>query len=104
MRWRSDPAGAKRFAEATRKAVQQAIANPDETARIMVKYNPAMNLDTVKTQWVETVKSMTTPYVAKHGYGVATDDRIQRSIDLVRQALKLDAAVTPGDLYVRLGQ
>jgi NitT/TauT family transport system substrate-binding protein len=99
-----DPAEAKRFAEATRKAVQAAIANPDETARIMVKYNPAMNLDTVKTQWVETIKSMNTPYVARHGYGVATDDRIQRSIDLVKQALKLDAAVTPGDLYVRLGQ
>jgi NitT/TauT family transport system substrate-binding protein len=98
-----DPAEAQRFAEATKKAVQYAIGNPDETAQIMVKYNPIMNLDTVKTQWVETIKSIKTPYVAKNGYGAATEDRIQRSIDLVEKALKLDAVLTPADIYAKIG-
>lgn len=93
---------AKRFADATKKAVAYAIDHPDETAEIMVKANPTMNLDTVKTQWRETIKSIKTAYVEKNGYGAATDDRLQRSIDLVKKALKLDAALTPAGIYVHL--
>jgi NitT/TauT family transport system substrate-binding protein len=95
-----DPDQTKRFADATKKAVQYAIEHPDETAEIMVKHNPTMKLDAVKTQWLETIKSMQTPYVVKNGYGVATEDRLQRSIDLVKKALKLDAALKPADIYV----
>jgi NitT/TauT family transport system substrate-binding protein len=98
-----NPAEAQHFAEATKKAVRYAIDHPDETAQIMVKANPTMNLDTVKTQWSETIKSMQTPYVAKNGYGTATEDRLQRTIDLVKKALKLDAALTPADIYTKLG-
>jgi NitT/TauT family transport system substrate-binding protein len=93
---------AKRFAEATRKAVEYSIENPDETAQIMVKHNPTMNLDTVKTQWTGTIKSIQTPYVAKHGYGAATDDRLDRSIALTKKALKLEADLKPADLYSTL--
>lgn len=97
-----NPADARRFADATKQAVAYAIAHPDETAQIMVKYNPTMNLDTVKTQWMQTIKSMQTPYVAKNGYGAATDDRLQRTIDLVQKALKLPGSLKPADIYVKL--
>jgi NitT/TauT family transport system substrate-binding protein len=97
-----DPAEARRFAAATKKAVDYAIKNPDETAQIMVKHNPTMNLDTVKTQWAGTIKSIQTPYVAKNGYGTATDDRIERTIALTRKALKLDADLKPADVYLHL--
>jgi len=97
-----DPAEAKRFAAATRKAVEYAIKNPDETAQIMVKHNPTMNLDTVKTQWAGTIKSMQTPYVEKNGYGVATDDRLERTIALTKKALKLDVDLKPADIYQHL--
>ena len=99
-----NPAEARRFIEATKKAVKYAIANPDETAQIMVKHNSTMNLDTVKTQWNETIKSMSTPYVAKNGYGVATDERIVNSIELVRKALKIDAAIPPESIYVKVAE
>lgn len=95
---------AKRFAAATRKAVEYAIKNPEETADIMVKANPAMNRDTVLTQWTGAIKSIQTPYTAEHGYGAADDKRIQRTIDLVKKALKLDAALTPDDLFAIKGK
>ena len=98
----NNPGEAKRFAEATKKAVDYAIKNSDETAQIMIKHNPIMNLDTVKTQWAGTIKSIQTPNVVKNGYGVATDDRIERSIALTKKALKLDADLKPADLYVKL--
>jgi NitT/TauT family transport system substrate-binding protein len=97
-----NPTEAKRFAEATKKAVEYAIKNPDETAQIMVKYNPTMNVDTVKTQWAGTIKSIQTPYVEKNGYGVATEDRIARSIALTKKALKLEADPKPAEFYVSL--
>jgi NitT/TauT family transport system substrate-binding protein len=97
-----DTGEAKRFAEATRKAVEYSIKNPDETAQIMVKHNPTMNLDVVKTQWSGTIQSIQTPYVAKNGYGAATIDRVESSIALTRRALKLEADLKPTDLYVTL--
>ena len=97
-----DPGEAKRFAEATKKAVEYSIANPDELAEIMIKHNPTMNLDVVKTQWAGTVESIKTPYVAENGYGAATPDRIERSIELTLKALKLDVKVSADDLYMQL--
>jgi len=96
----NDPGAAKRLAEATRKAVDYSIAHPEETARIMVKRNPALNYDTTLAQWRQTIKSIETPYVKKNGYGVATDDRLQRTIDLVRTAMKLDTSLAPKDIYM----
>ncbi len=95
----SDPAAAKRFAEATRKAVDYSVAHPEETARIMLKHNPALNYDTTLAQWRQTIKSIETPYVKKHGYGVATDDRLQRTVDLVKTAMKLETSLGPKDIY-----
>jgi NitT/TauT family transport system substrate-binding protein len=100
----SDPAAAKRFAEATRKAVDYSVAHPEETARIMVKHNPALNYDTTLAQWRQTIKSIETPYVKKHGYGVATDDRLQRTVDLVKTAMKLEASLGPKDIYTSVLQ
>jgi NitT/TauT family transport system substrate-binding protein len=95
----SDPEGARRFAEATRKAVEYSIANPEETARIMVKHNPALNYDTTLAQWRQAIKSIETAYEKKNGYGVATDDRMQHTIDLVKTAMKLDTSITARDIY-----
>ena len=100
----SYPAAAKRFAEATRKAVDYSVAHPEETARIMVKHNPALNYDTTLAQWRQTIKSIETPYVKKHGYGVATDDRLQRTVDLVKTAMKLEASLGPKDIYTSVLQ
>jgi NitT/TauT family transport system substrate-binding protein len=98
----SDPASAKRFAEATRKAVEYSVAHPEETAQIMVKHNPALNYDTTLAQWRQTIKSIETPYEKQHGYGVATEDRMQRTVDLVKTAMKLDTNLTAKDLEVQV--
>jgi NitT/TauT family transport system substrate-binding protein len=95
----SDPDSARRFADATRKAVEYSIANPEETARIMVKHNPALNYDTTLAQWRQAIKSIETPYEKKNGYGAATEDRVQRTIDLVKTAMKLDTGIKAQDIY-----
>lgn len=93
------PEEIRAFAAATVKAVKYSIDHPEETARIMVKHNPTLDEATTLAQWRQSIKAMTTPYVATNGYGVATPDRIQRTIDLVRQAFKMEATLGPGDVY-----
>jgi NitT/TauT family transport system substrate-binding protein len=95
----SQPDEVRAFAAATAKAVRFSIDNPDETARIMVKHNPTLNLETTTAQWRQSIKAIETAYVKQHGYGIATPDRIQRTIDLVRQAFKLEGKLTPDEVY-----
>ncbi|MFI5022084.1 MAG: ABC transporter substrate-binding protein [Alphaproteobacteria bacterium] len=94
-----NPAEVKAFAAATAKAVQYSIAHPEEAAEIMVKRNPTLNYDTTAAQWKQSVKAIETAYEKQHGYGIATDDRLQRTIDLVKQALNLDVKLAPADVY-----
>ncbi len=93
------PDEVRAFAAATVRAVKYALANPEETARIMVKHNPTLDYQTTLAQWRQSIKAIETPYVKQHGYGVATADRLQRTIDLVKQAFKLDLTLRPDDIY-----
>lgn len=95
-----DPGGAKRFAEATRKAVQYSIEHPEETAQIMVKHNPTLNADTTLAQWKQSIKAIDTPYVKQNGYGVATPERLTSTLDFVQRSLKLDTKLGIQDIYV----
>lgn len=99
-----NPDEARRFAAATKKAVAYAIKNPDEAVDIVVKANPAMNRENVMTQWRGAITSIETPYVAQNGYGAATDDRIQRSIDLVKKAMNLEGTLKPDDVFALKGK
>jgi len=98
-RLEQDPEEAERFAAATKKAVEYAIANPEETAKIMVKHNATLNYDTTLAQWQQSIKAMQTDFVKEHGYGAATDARVQRTIDLMSSAMKLESPPSLDDVY-----
>jgi NitT/TauT family transport system substrate-binding protein len=94
-----DPEEVKAFAAASAKAVKYSMEHPEETAQIMVRYNPTLDQATTLAQWSQSIKALNTPYVKQHGYGVATKDRLQRTVDLVKQAFKLTVSMTPDDIY-----
>jgi len=93
------PDEVKAFASATVKAVKYSIDHPEETAEIMVRYNPTLDYNTTLAQWSQSIKALTTDYVKQHGYGIATPERVQRTIDLVKEAFKLDLSLTPQDVF-----
>ena len=95
----ANPDEVKAFAAATVKAVQYSIDHPEETAKIMVQYNPTLDYNTTLAQWSQSIKALTTPYVKQNGYGVATAERLQRTIDLVKEAFKLDFTLAPQDVF-----
>jgi len=94
-----NPEEVKAFTSATVKAVKYSIDHPEETAEIMVRYNPTLDYNTTLAQWSQSIKALTTPYVKQHGYGIATAERTQRTIDLVKEAFKLDLKLTPQDVF-----
>ncbi|MBX9823582.1 MAG: ABC transporter substrate-binding protein [Xanthobacteraceae bacterium] len=93
----------RRFRAAVAKAVQYAIANPEEAAAIMVSRNPTMQRDTVLAQWTRAIKAIDTDYVKASGYGSATTERLQRTIELTKTALKLQTDVKPEDVFFEIG-
>ncbi len=97
---KNDPDEVRRFADATGKAVRYSIEHPEETARIMVKHNTTLDYDTVLSQWEQSVKAIDTDYTKKNGYGVATDDRLENTITIIGEALKLKTdGIKPDDVF-----
>ena len=96
----ANASAARAFKAATAQAVRYALDHPEETARVMVRHNPMLDYDTVLAQWRASMQAIDTPFVNAHGYGVATPDRVERSIAMVKQAFKIDAPLTANDVYV----
>lgn len=95
----TNPDEVRAFASATEKAVRYSLDHPEEAVRIMVRSSPALDYDTALAHWRESMKAIDTPNVKANGYGAATPARLQRSIDLVKQAFTLTTEVTARDIY-----
>jgi NitT/TauT family transport system substrate-binding protein len=95
-----DPDGARRFAAAMKKAVEFSMANPEEAAKIMVKYNPTLSYDITLAQWRQSMTAINTDYMKANGYGVATPDRVNRTINLLKDAFQLNVVLKPEDVWL----
>ena len=94
-----NPGDATKFSAAMKKAVDFSMKNPEEAVRIMVKHNPTLKYDITLAQWKQSIKAITTPYMKAHGYGIVEPARVKRSIDLVKDAFKLDINLKPEDAW-----
>ncbi len=94
-----NPEEVKAFAAATVKAVKYSMDHPEETAQIMVKANPTLDYNTTLAQWRQSIKALNTAYVKQNGYGNATTDRLQRTVDLVKRAFKVETTMRPDDIF-----
>jgi len=95
----SRPDQVRRFASATARSVQYALEHDEEAAQSVSRHSPALDEATALAQWRESMRALRTADTAEHGYGVATPERLQRTIDLVKTAFALDAAPTPDSVF-----
>ena len=95
----AEPDQVRAFAGATVRAVDYAIEHPEEAARIVAERSPALDYDTALAHWRASLASIQTADVRAAGYGVATEDRLQRSIDLVGRAFDLESPPSTTDLF-----
>ena len=85
---------------AMKKAVDFSMANPEEAAKIMIKYNPTLNYDITLAQWKQSMTAINTDYMKVNGYGVATPERVKRTVDLIKDAFQLNLALKPDDVWL----
>lgn len=95
----SNPDQVRAFGAATARAVRDAVDDPEGAAEILVRHVPVLTQDTALRQWRASLPAIDTPSVREHGYGVASEERLQRSIDFVQQAFELERALAPADLF-----
>lgn len=95
----SEPEDIRAFAAATASAVTYAVEHPVEAASIMARHSPTVDDAMALAHWQESIKAIRTRSVEENGYGLATTERLQRSINFVAQAFDLRASPTPSDVY-----
>ena len=95
----SSPDEVRAFGAGTARAVRDAIDDPEGAAEILVRHVPILTRDTALSQWRASLSAIDTPSVREHGYGAATDDRLQHSIDFVQRAFELERPLGPDDLF-----
>lgn len=96
----SSPEEVRAFAEATKRSVKYALENPEEAARILVRHNPTLDFDLMLAQWRQSILAIDTPYVRSQGYGEASEERLKRTIELVKRAFPIEKEISPGDVFV----
>jgi NitT/TauT family transport system substrate-binding protein len=96
----SSPEEVRAFAEATRRSVQYAMEHPEEAARILVRHNPTLDLDLMLAQWRQSILAIDTPFVREAGYGRASEERLKRTIELVKRAFAVEREISPEEVFV----
>jgi len=96
----SSPEEVRAFAEATNRSVKYAVDHPEEAARILVRHNPTLDYELVLAQWRESIAAIDTPFVRSAGYGEASEQRLKRTIELVKRAFPMEKELLPQDVFV----
>jgi NitT/TauT family transport system substrate-binding protein len=98
VRIASAPEEVRAFAEATNRSVKYAVDHPEEAARILVRHNPTLDYELVLAQWRESIAAIDTPFVRSAGYGEASEERLKRTIELVKRAFPIEKELLPQDV------
>jgi NitT/TauT family transport system substrate-binding protein len=95
----SRPEEARAFAEATAMAVRFALEHPEAAAASLVRHSPTLDPELALAQWRASMPAFETAFTEAHGYGRATRERLERSIELVSRAFETETELAPEDLY-----
>lgn len=95
----NNPQEVRAFAAATAKSIAGALDNPEEATRILTKRYTTMEYETTLGQLQGTSEAIRTPYAAQHGFGVVTEDRVKRTIELTKAGLEVKSDIQPGQVF-----
>jgi NitT/TauT family transport system substrate-binding protein len=88
-----------RFVDAIYKGFTYTFENPDESCTIMNKYNPDIDVDVCKGEVVELKKLVVTAEAEKNGIGFMSLEKVQKTIDILREFMGFTGEIAPTDLF-----
>jgi NitT/TauT family transport system substrate-binding protein len=95
----SKPEITKKFVDATMRGYAEAFAKPGEALDAFIKENPASSRELMQEQWTTLRYNMLTPVAADKGLGYIDENRMEATLDLMRQFQSLNASVKAHDVY-----
>lgn len=97
------PEAVRGFLDALFKATQWSILNPDEAIKIMRDYQPQLDFELTKSQWIIEITTMQTDRIKNNYLGYIDDNQMLKTIEAVSEAynvpkVKLEDVVAKGFL------
>lgn len=96
---KDDPKLVKDFNDAMVEAMIFAIDNRDEAVKIFLKHNPESDPALTRAGLDVAINHLLVPEVKQHGIGPMAQDKIERTIEIMKGYFQLAGAVTPADIY-----
>ena len=96
---RDKPDLVRGFVAASLKGMAYAFAHPDEAIAALRKSNPEVGADTAMDELVTLKEMDTSPALRKAGLGTIDAARLEKTRDIVTEALSLKRKVSVDDLY-----
>ena len=93
------PDTVRKFLRASYRGFQEAFANPEAAADILVKMFPASDRAIALAQIRETADIMTDPQAKARGLGFLREDRMSSTLDFVDKAYDVKGKVKLSDIY-----
>lgn len=89
----------KRFVQATMKGLKYTIDNPEEAADILVSDYKELNREAVLEE-IRIISDLTQDEnVIAAGLGNISEEKMQSTIDVIREAFSIEAEVSPSEVY-----
>lgn len=87
------------FVRAAMRGLADAFADPDAAIANLRKTNPEVNAEIAKEQLVEIGEFVLVDDVRKHGYGYINRAKMEKTLHIIDDALKLKRTLAVDDLY-----
>lgn len=93
------PDVARRWTEATMRAIAWSVENSEEAVAIFLKKNPAVSADLAREHWRIVVDHLLSPAAREQGIGVMTEEKMRRTRDTLVRYQKLEGDLPLTELY-----
>jgi NitT/TauT family transport system substrate-binding protein len=95
----NNPDLVRRMADAVAKGYAYAFANPVEACEIMRKYNPDIAQDVCEGELALVDGLVMTTEAQENGIGYMVEDKVQGTIDIMREYLGFTGETTPSEVF-----
>ena len=96
---REQPDLVRRFLRTSKRALDATRADPAQAMSAILKHNPELERDIVQAQLQAFLELLVDPEGGPARIGCAAEQKLQRSVDLYRQALGIADPVSPGQVF-----
>jgi NitT/TauT family transport system substrate-binding protein len=94
-----NPALLRAFVTATVKGLQYTIAHPEEAVQILQNAIPTLDQTATVPQVAEVIKVVDTPAFRASGIGIADEQKLTRTRDVILQAYGVSATLNTSEIH-----